>query len=145
MAVSSYLPDAAGGVVVGGAFAHDATAGAGIDLLGSSGIRSQDISVIASDRRLAERIAGDRAWTPSRNGGGLPVIGWVFGSDLPGQVRRRYGGVLRSGGIVVLVAAGDQPPDTIAALLVQAEADRIEQWWQEPTDLFAPPELAGPF
>ena len=35
--------------------------------------------------------------------------------------------------------------DTIAALLHQARGEAVEQWWQTPTYIFAPPELAGPF
>ena len=144
MAVSSYLDDVAGGIVVGGAFAAEAKASAAIELLGASGIRRQDVSVLARDRRLAERLAGDRAWTPSRTAG-PPLVGALFGSGPPREVRTRYGGALRAGSVLVLVAAGGQPPDTIAALFAQAGADPIEQWWQPPADLFAPPELAGPF
>ncbi len=144
MATSSYLPDVAGGMVVASAFADEASAGAALDLLRSSGVRHQDISVIARDAALADRIAGDRAWTPSRSDKG-PLQRLLPGARLPSQVRGRYGDALRSGEIVVLVAAGGQPPDTIAALFAQADGDRIEQWWQPPADLFAPPDLAGPF
>jgi len=144
VAVSSYLPDAAGGVVVASAFADEPSAGAAIDLLRSSGVRHQDISVTARDTRVADRAAGDRAWTPSRNANGL--LGRLRpGSRLPAPLRRRYAGDLRAGRIVIVVSVDGQPADTIAALFAQAKGDRIEQWWQEPTDLFAPPELAGPF
>jgi hypothetical protein len=27
----------------------------------------------------------------------------------------------------------------------QARGDLVDMWWQQPTRLFAPPELAGPF
>jgi len=52
---------------------------------------------------------------------------------------------LRSGKVVVIAAAGGQPPDTIAALLEQVRGEAVGQWWQSPCYLFAPPELAGPF
>ena len=143
MAVSSYLPETAGGVVVAAAFADGASAGAAIDLLRSSGVRYQDITVVARDARRAKVIAGDRAWTPSRNATLLKRF--LPGSSLPGTLRRRYRDALRDGRVVVVVAEGGQPADTIAALFAQANGDRIEQWWQQPADLFAPPHLAGPF
>lgn len=146
MAVSSYLPDVAGGVVVGAAFPDDDPASAAIDLLRSSGVRRQDISVLASHTPRAERIAGDRAWTPSRNASGPPILRRLWpGGALPRSVRQRFGRALRDWQIVVLVAADGQPPDTVSALFQQAGASRVEQWWQEPAPLFAPPELAGPF
>jgi hypothetical protein len=142
MATQSYLPDVAGGMVVGSAFADEAAANAAIDLLRSSGVRSQDISVIARDRALAERLAGDRAWTPARRDG---LLRRVLPAPLPREVKDRYREVLGSGKIVVLVAADGQPPDTIAALFAQSHAEQIGTWWQAPADLFAPPEMAGPF
>ncbi len=142
MATSSYLPDVAGGMVVGSSFADWSAAGAALDLLRSSGVRAQDISVLARDAALARRIAGDRAWTPARRDG---LLRRLLPAPLPSQVKERYRDALRSGKIVILVAADGQPPDTIAALFAQAQADRIETWWQPPADLFAPPELAGPF
>lgn len=146
MAVQSYLPDVAGGMVVGSVFADDDAANAGIDLLRSSGVRGQDISVIARDARRAERLAGERAWTPSRSAKGPAFLRRLRpGGRLPAEVRRRYGDPLRQGQVVILAAADGQPPDTIAALLGQANGGRIEQWWQAPAALFAPPELAGPF
>jgi hypothetical protein len=144
VAVSSYLRETAGGVVVACAFADEAAASSAIDLLRSSGVRHQDVSVIARDGGLAVRIAGDRAWTPARNSNGF-LAKLLPGPRLPSDLRRRYGEALRAGRIVVIAAADGQPPDTIAALFAQAKGDRIEQWWQAPADLFAPPELAGPF
>lgn len=144
MAVSSYLPDVAGGVVVACAFADEASAGAAVDLLRSSGVRHQDLSVVARDGRLARRVAGDRAWTPARNANGL-LRRLLPGSRLPAEIRRRYRDALAAGRIVIVAAVDGQPADTIAALFAQAKGDRIEQWWQAPADLFAPPELAGPF
>lgn len=146
MAVQSYLPDVAGGMVVGAEFADDGAAGAAIDLLRSSGIRWQDISVLARDASHAERVAAQRASTPWRNVGGARILRLLRARRvIPGQVQRRYGDALRKGRIVVLVAADGQPPDTIAALFGQSNGQRIEQWWQPPASLFAPPELAGPF
>ena len=142
MATQSYLPDVAGGMVVGSAFADEAAAGAALDLLRSSGVRAQDISVLAREGDLARRIAGDRAWTPSRRDG---ILRRLLPAQLPSEVKQRYRDALGSGKIVILVAADGQPPDTIAALFAQAQADRIQAWWQPPADLFAPPELAGPF
>lgn len=144
MAVSSYLPETAGGTVVAAAFRDEAAATAALDLLRASGVRHQDISVVARDGRLADRIAGDRAWTPSRSGNGL-LRRLLPGGGLPAPLRRRYGGALRAGSVVFVVAEGGQPADTIAALFAQAKGERIESWWQAPADLFAPPELAGPF
>lgn len=146
MAVQSYLPERAGGMVVGGVFGDDAAASAALDLLRSSGVRAQDVSVIAKDGARAERLAGERAWTPERNASGPPLLRRLLpGGGLPGTVKRRYQDALGSGQVVVLVAADGQPADTIAALLGQARAARIEQWWQEPAALFAPPDQAGPF
>jgi hypothetical protein len=142
MATQSYLPDVAGGMVVGSAFADESAASAALDLLRSSGVRHQDISVLARDRALAQRLAGDRAWTPARRDG---LLRRVLPSPLPSEVKVRYDDALRSGKLVILVAADGQPADTIAALFGQANAERIETWWQPPADLFAPPELAGPF
>ncbi len=143
MAVSSYLSDVAGGPVVASAFPDEASASAAVHLLRSSGVRQQDVSVVAGDGALAARIAGDRAWTPARSNGLLGRI--LPGRGVPAEVRRRYAGDLRARRIVIVVAADGQPPDTIAALFAQAHGDRVAQWWQRPGDLFAPPELAGPF
>ena len=142
MAVSSYLSDVAGGMVVGGSFAGDVPAASALDLLASSGVRPQDISVIARDQGLAERLAAQRAWTPARNARGLARFA---PRRLPSELRARYADALQGGRVVIVVAADGQPPDTLAALLAQAKADGIEQWWQSPAALFAPPELAGPF
>ncbi|MGH2451836.1 MAG: hypothetical protein ACRDGE_11315 [Candidatus Limnocylindria bacterium] len=147
MATESYLPDVPGGMVTAAAFADDASVDEALKLLGDSGVRWQDISVIARPDRRAARLAEGRAWTPS-NGRGL--IGALLarlwpGGGLPGEVRRRYGRALRERRVVVVVAAGGQPPDTLAALLTQAGGEQVEQWWQPPAAIFAPPELAGPF
>jgi hypothetical protein len=133
-------------MVVGGVFDDDAAASAALDLLRSSGVRAQDISVLARDSSRAMRLAGERAWSPSRNASGPPVLRRLMpGGGLPGDVKRRYAEPLRRDKVVVLVAADGQPADTVAALLDQAKAARIQQWWQSPAALFAPPELAGPF
>jgi hypothetical protein len=69
----------------------------------------------------------------------------MIGGGVPKEIRRRYAKAIRSGEVVVVAAAGDQPPDTIAALMRQSRGDDVDMWWQGPTALFAPPELAGPF
>jgi non-ribosomal peptide synthetase component F len=142
VAVSSYLSDVAGGMVVGASFPDEASASAALDLLSSSGVRPQDISVIARDPVLAERLAAARAWTPARSARGLMRFA---PRRLPAELRTRYGAEMQAGRVVILVAADGQPPDTLAALFGQVKADHVEQWWQTPADLFAPPDLAGPF
>ncbi|MDE3112031.1 MAG: hypothetical protein KGN00_01760 [Chloroflexota bacterium] len=143
MAVSSYLSEEAGGVVVAASFPHQAAAREALELLRSSGVRWQDISIVARDRGLAERVAGKEAWTPYRNDGLLSRL--RPGGNVPADLRRRFAGALKRGAIVIAVAADGQPPDTLAALFAQAKAAATEQWWQDPASLFAPPELAGPF
>ncbi len=147
MATASYLDDVAGGMVTGAAFADDDAAVQAVTLLRDAGVREQDVTVIARDRRRAALVAGDRAWLPWKGWRGLAagLLRVLRGSDLPKEVRDRYREHLRMGQIVVVAAAGGQPPDTIAALLEQARGDDVQQWWQRPSHLFAPPELAGPF
>lgn len=147
MATESYLPDLAGGMVTAASFADDQTADGAIRLLRDSGVRWQDISVIARPSSRAVELAKDRAWTPWSATGLLASILRRLrpGGGLPGEVRARYGRALRDGHVVVVVAAGDQPPDTIAALFAQAGAREVGSWWQGPAAIFAPPELAGPF
>lgn len=151
MATTSYLEAVAGGMVTAAAFEDDDAAVQAITLLRSSGVREQDISVIAADRERAGLVAGDRAWLPFKRWRGMRamssrMLARILPSrGLPKQIRERYGDALGSGQIVVVVAAGGQPPDTIAALFGQSRGEHVEQWWQSPTYLFAPPELAGPF
>jgi len=147
MATASYLDATAGGMVTGAAFSDADAAIKAVSLLRESGVREQDIAVLAADPKRAERIAGDRAWLPFKKWRGLRAMAARFlpGRGVPAQVRRRYGDALKSGKVVVVAAAGGQPPDTIAALLDQARGESVEQWFQTPTYLFAPPELAGPF
>jgi len=143
---ASYLEEVAGGMVSAAAFEDDDAAVSAVQLLRDSGVREQDISVIAKDRRRAELVAGDRAWVPGKGWGGLIArLMRLLNGGIPREVRKRYGKALSSGQIVVVAAAGDQPPDTIAALLRQSRGDLVDEWWQAPTQLFAPPELAGPF
>lgn len=146
MATESYLQDIAGGMVTAAAFEDDDAAVSAVTLLRDSGVHEEDISVIARDRHRAELIAGNRAWLPGKGWNDLfsRLRTAVFG-DVPKEVKTRYGKEIKAGQIVVVAAAGDQPPDTIAALLRQARGDLVEMWWQPPTLLFAPPELAGPF
>lgn len=145
MAVSSYLPEEAGGPVVAASFADDAAADAAVDLLRSSGVRWQDLSVVARDGSRALRIAGDRAWSPFRSKSGSPLMRLLPGARLPVELRRRFSDEIRGGRVVICAAADGQPADTLAALLTQAGAADVQEWWQEPTTLFAPPELAGPY
>lgn len=147
MATASYLDAVAGGMVTAAAFDDDDAAVQAVTLLRDSGVREQDVTVLASDPTRAALVAGDRAWLPWKGWRG-PLV-WLGrrmpGGGVPAEVRRRYARALRSGKIVVIAAAGGQPPDTIAALFAQARGEAIEQWWQSPTPLFAPPELGGPF
>jgi hypothetical protein len=150
MATASYLEAVAGGMVAAAAFDDDDAAVQAVSLLREAGVREQDITVLASNRKRAELIAGDRAWVPFRRWGGLRVrlarlFGPLMGGGLPKDVRKRYGKALRSGKVVVIAAAGGQPADTIAALFEQVRGENVEQWWLSPGYLFAPPELAGPF
>lgn len=151
MATASYLDAVAGGMVAGAAFDDDDAAVQAVTLLRESGVREQDISVLAADPKRAALVAGDRAWLPFREWKGLRTMfakllsRLVPGTALPKEVRQRYAKALRSGQVVVIAAAGGQPPDTIAALFEQARGEAVEQWWQRPSRIFAPPELAGPF
>lgn len=145
MAVSSYLPDVAGGMVAAASFADDAAAQQAIAILADSDVRPQEISVIARDASRAERIAGERAWYPGKDERGPSRLLHRLGHRLPREVRQRYRAELADGRVVIVAAAGGQPADTLAALLTRAGGRLVDQWWQEPADLFAPPELAGPF
>jgi len=146
VATTSYLEEMAGGMVTAAAFEDDDAAVQAVTLLRESGVHEEDISVIARDRRRAALVAGDRAWLPGKGWKGLMArVGKMINGGVPRDVTRRYAKALRSGQIVVVAAAGDQPPDTIAALMRQARGSLVEMWWLQPTLLFAPPELAGPF
>jgi hypothetical protein len=146
VATTSYLQELAGGMVAAAAFEDDDAAVSAVKLLRESGMHEQDISVIARNRRRAELIAGDRAWLPGKRWGGLLArVQTLINGGVPKDITARYKKALRSGQVVVVAAAGDQPPDTIAALLRQAHGSLDDMWWQQPTLLFAPPELAGPF
>lgn len=148
MATTSYLADVAGAMAAGAAFSIDAAAVAAIDLLHDSGVRPQDLSVIARDRARAAWMARDRAWYPGKGRPGGPLArlaGLLPGGGLPREVRRRYGADLAAGRVVLVAVAGGQPPDTLAALFTQAGGTNVGQWWQGPSAIFAPPELAGPF
>ncbi|MDO8506704.1 MAG: hypothetical protein Q7S41_03745 [Candidatus Limnocylindria bacterium] len=151
MATASYLDAVAGGMVGGAAFDDDDAAVQAVTLLRESGVREQDITVLAADRERAALVAGDRAWLPFKRWRGMRILlakilaKVLPGRGLPKEIRERYGRALRSGKVVVIAAAGGQPPDTIGALLEQARGEAVDQWWQSPSFLFAPPELAGPF
>jgi hypothetical protein len=145
VAVSSYLPDVAGGMVAAASFDDDAAAEKALAILADSDVRPPEISVIARDLARAARIAGERAWYPGKDERGPTKLLHRIAHRLPRAVRDRYGKELDAGRIVIVAAAGGQPSDTLAALLARAGGRLVDQWWQEPADLFAPPEMAGPF
>jgi hypothetical protein len=134
-------------MVAAAAFSDDDAAVQAVTLLRESGVREQDVSVVANNKERAVLAAGGRAWLPGKRWGGIRyrMRGLLPGGIIPRDVRKRYANALNEGKIVVVAAADGQPPDTIAALLEQARGENVEQWWQQPTYLFAPPELAGPF
>lgn len=148
--MQSYLPETIGGVIVAASFADDHLAQNAVDVLHSSGVRPEDISVIARDRTRATLLAADKAWTPWRNEPTGQIAKLIAALPLPGrglpkEIRKRHGAGIAAGHIVVVVAAGGQPADTLEALLTQAGGTTVESWWSGPLAVFAPPELAGPF
>ena len=147
MATTSYLEAVSGGMVAAAAFSDDDAAVQAVTLLRESGVREQDIGVLANNSQRAELVAGGRAWLAGKGWRGLRfrLRKLLPGGIIPRDVRKRYAQALSEGKIVVVAAADGQPPDTIAALLHQARGEAVEQWWQTPTYIFAPPELAGPF
>ena len=145
MAASSYLPDVAGGMVAAASFADQSAAQNALEILAGSDVRPEEISVIARDAARAARVAGDRAWYPGKDERGFGKLLARLTRRLPRDVRARYAKELEAGRIVIVAAAGGQPSDTLAALLTRAGGALVDQWWQAPADLFAPPELAGPF
>jgi len=145
VAVSSYLPDVAGGMVAAASFEDDAAAEKAISILAESDVRPQEISVLARDTSRAARIAGERAWYPGKDERGPTRMFHRLGHRLPREVRTRFRAELAAGCVVIVAAAGGQPADTLAALLARAGGRLVDQWWQEPADLFAPPQLGGPF
>jgi hypothetical protein len=145
VAVSSYLPDVAGGMVAAASFADDAAAENALSILAQSDVRPQEISVIAKDAERMRRLAGERAWYPGKDERGAARVLHKVMHRLPKDVRERYRTELDAGKIVIVVAAAGQPSDTLAALLSRAGGSLVDQWWQGPADLFAPPEMAGPF
>src|SRR2546428_10000658 len=143
MATASYLEAVAGGMVTGAAFDDDDAAVQAITLLRESGVREQDITVLAADRERAALVAGDRAWVPFKKWGRLRTLlaKLMPGGAVPTEIRQRYGRALKAGKIVVIAAAGGQPSDTIAALLEQSRGEAVAQWWQRPCYIFAAPGL----
>ena len=149
MAVQSYLSEAVGGMVAAAAFADDDGAVAAVDALHASGVRAEDISVIAPEPERAERVARSLAWTPGRRAPAGRVARILRALPRPGglprELRKRYRTEMADGSVVVIVAAGGQPADTLEALLTQAGGRAVQAWWMKPAAIFAPPELAGPF
>lgn len=140
MALNSYLPEEAGALVAAGAFADEPSAIAAVRALRDVGLRAQDVSVLAGSGAVARRIAKEAgAYARRRSRVALPFGG------LPREVRTRYGKLLRRGRIVVIAASDGQPADTLATVLERvAKASHVAVWWQEPADIFAPPEQGGP-
>jgi hypothetical protein len=145
VAVSSYLPDVAGGMVAAASFADDAAAEKALAILADSDVRPQEISVIAREASRAAHIAGERAWYPGKDDRGPAKVFHRLAHRLPRAVRQRYRAELAAGRVIIVAAAGGQPADTLAALLSRAGGRLVDQWWQAPAELFAAPELAGPF
>jgi hypothetical protein len=141
VALNSYLPDEAGGLVAAGAFEDEAAAIAAVRALHDVGLRPLDISILANDVDQARRIAADAgAYAPRRSRFPLP-----FRGGLPKEVRTRYGKAIDGGHIVIVAASDGQPADTLATVLDRvAKAKNVAVWWQEPSDIFAPPEQGGP-
>ena len=135
-------------MVAAASFTGDDAARQAIEILAGSDVLPQEISVITRDDGRSSRIAGDKAWYPGKGTRGLGRLLRripLMRGGLPADIRRRYGADLAGGGVLVVAAAGGQPADTLAALLTRAGGRLVDQWWQAPADLFAPPELAGPF
>jgi len=132
-------------MVAAASFTDDGAAEGALEILAASDVRPQEISVIARDDARAARVAGDRAWYPGKDERGLGKLLGRLMHRLPRDVRARYAKELEAGKIVIVAAAGGQPSDTLAALLTRAGGTLVDQWWQAPVALFAPPELAGPF
>lgn len=140
MAVQSYLEERAGGMVAAGVFGTDEEAVAALRALHDLGLRWQDLTVLAADAERAATIArAGEAWTPKPSPFPLP-----FRGRLPKSIRARYGGAFDAGRVVIVAAANDQPEETVAAVLEQAKGADVQTWWQEPSDVFAPPEVGGP-
>ncbi|OLC58053.1 MAG: hypothetical protein AUH85_01740 [Chloroflexi bacterium 13_1_40CM_4_68_4] len=141
MAVNSYLPEAAGGLVAAASFDDEAGAIAAVRALHDVGLRWQDVVVLATDGEISRRIAKEAgAYAPRRSRLTLPVLG-----GLPREVRTRYGRVLDTGKIVVIAASDGQPADTLATVLERvAKGSNVAVWWQEPSGIFPPPEEGGP-
>lgn len=142
MALQSYLPDRAGGEVAAAVFDRDETALVALRELTASGMRWQEVTVLAADRRRAKRIATEGgAWSPAL-ASRLPLV--PFGPRLPREVRSRYGRALGRGALVIVVAEGVQKAETIAALFERAGGADVQTWWQGPTGIFPSPEEGGP-
>src|ERR1700737_3737256 len=107
-------------MVAAASFDDETAARQAIEVLASSDVRPEEISVIARNDALAARIAGAAAWYPGKDATGIARLLRKVARRLPRDVRRRYGKELASGKIVIVAAAGGQPSDTLAALLSRA-------------------------
>ncbi len=107
MAVSSYLPDVAGGMVAAASFDDDAAAKQAVETLVASDVRPQEISVIARALERSARVAGEvAAWYPGKGAKGLARLLQRVLGRLPKELRTRYAKELAAGKIVVVAAAG---------------------------------------
>lgn len=132
-------------MVAAASFDDDNAARQAVETLVASDVRPQELSVIARDPARSARIAGDTAWYPGKGAKGIGSLLRRMTGRLPREIRKRYAKDLAAGKVIIVAAAGGQPPDTLAALLSRSGGRLVDQWWQTPADLFAPPELAGPF
>jgi len=71
MATTSYLEAVSGGMVAAAAFSDDDAAVQAVTLLRESGVREQDICVLANNSQRADLVSGGRAWLPGKGWGGL--------------------------------------------------------------------------
>src|SRR6266508_755352 len=91
MATTSYLEAVSGGMVAA-AFSDDDAAVQAVTLLRESGVREQDISVLASDAQRADLVSGGRTWLPGQGWRGLRyrLRKLLPGGIIPRDVRTRY-------------------------------------------------------
>lgn len=140
MALNSYLPERAGGMVAAGLCEAEDAAVEAVRALRAVGLRLQDVTVLADDAARARRVAdAGGAWAPKRPRLALPFRRW-----LPPTIRSRYARPLAAGAFLVIGAADGQPHETLAAVLERAKASHVLTWWQEPAGIFAPAEEGGP-
>ena len=92
MATTSYLEAVAGGMVAGAAFSDDDAAVQAVTLLSQSGVREQDICVLARNAQRAELVAGGRACAAGK---GLGRPRYRLRKVLPGAHPRDVASAMR--------------------------------------------------